>query len=400
MKRQMNLVLNYIESNIFEELSLELMSEEFFYSKTYLSRVFNKYVGISFSDYINKRRLSLIAIQLRNGNKSISYLANYYGYNSQKYFSNLFKKTFNVTPSEYKKGNIFITLQPKRIINGGIIMVINNLKDLCLELSSKVDNENTFLDKISEIQNIEIFDMSNSDVQLIGYFTENDETWIYEIDLNLINGMYTQKTIFIINNQKHLIKCIDKNEDGVYVILEDNILKKQIKAIFMQGSQPRVIMNTEIKNDLRVYGKHQDKLGYDKMMDVISEIKGRINKQTNFEEVLKLANTEEDFVLLRQFGSEFVFVKMLKEEGYFQLESIYVDMSKSITESYSFFSSYVDAHKIEMKNNGLTLEVYCDNILYGKSYIYGGDEITSSIFIKFPSGMSGSGGWDFSPEFK
>ncbi|MBU1019646.1 MAG: hypothetical protein KJ847_00410, partial [Firmicutes bacterium] len=185
-----------------------------------------------------------------------------------------------------------------------------------------------------------------------------------------------------------------------YIVFEDNATQKHINAVFNQGNQPKVIMNTETINDLRIYGKHQTKQEYDDMMNIVGELKEKIIKLTNYEEVLKFLEKEEDLKLLRHFGSEFVLVKLLKDVGYFQLESIYANMTDKFIESYSFFRSYVEAEKIELKQKGLTLEIYCDDVIYGKSYIYGGDEVTSSIFIKFPSGMSGTGGWDISPEFE
>ncbi len=400
MIKEINRILEYIEDNIREDLSLDIVSAKLHYSNSYISRMFNKFVGLSLNDYINKRRLSLIAVDIKNECKSISYLANHYGYNSQKYFSNMFKRTFGITPSIYQKGDIFITLQPKRIIKGEGKMEVNNVKEVCLELSNSVDNENTLYDKVSEISNVELFSLKDSDVQLIGYFDGEDESYIYEISLNLMNGLFVQKTIFIVNNKKHSIQSLEKDEEGISVIFRDVETQRKIKAIFHQGSQPKVIMHTDIKNDLRVYGKYPTKLEYDNMMNEVGDLKESIKLQANSEEILKIVEKDNDLILLRHFGSEFVFVKLLVNENHFQLESIYTDMSIKFIESYSFFSSYVNAKKIKMKKDNLSIEVYCDNVIYGKSYIYGGDEQTSSIFIKFPSGMSGTGGWDISPEFK
>ncbi|MFK5884109.1 MAG: AraC family transcriptional regulator [Candidatus Izemoplasma sp.] len=400
MKKEINRILEYIEDNICEDLSLAILSEQLHYSNPYISRMFNKYVGLSLNDYINRRRLSLAAIAIKSERKSIFYLANHYGFNSQKYFSNLFKKTFGIAPLRYRKSNMFITLQPKRFIKGELNMVINSVKDVCIELSKNVDNENSLFDKVSEISNIQLFSMKDSDIQLIGYFSSIEESYIYEISLNLMNGIFVQKTIFIINKVKHVIKSLDKDDEGIFVIIEDKKTNKQIKAVFNQGSQPKVIMHTDIKNDLRVYGKYCSKQEYDMLMTVIGNLKDRIKKQNNSVEIFELVKKEEDLVLLRHFGSEFVFVKLLKDKEYFQLESIYADMNNNLIESYSFFSSYVKAKNIEMRKEGLSIAVYCDNTIYGKSYIYGGDEVTSSIFIKLPSGMSGTGGWDISPKYK
>ena len=51
-------ILNYIDMHIEERLSLEDIAKNFGYNKSYFSRFFNKYVGISLSDYINFARLN------------------------------------------------------------------------------------------------------------------------------------------------------------------------------------------------------------------------------------------------------------------------------------------------------------------------------------------------------
>lgn len=67
--------------------------------------------------------------------------------------------------------------------------------------------------------------------------------------------------------------------------------------------------------------------------------------------------------------------------------------------SYHFFSSMAISDEITVFKEGEFLNTYISGELFAKSYILGGDEIVSSVFLKFPSGMRGSGGWDFSSEF-
>ena len=51
-------VMQYIEEHLSENITLELLSREFGYEKSYFSRVFNKYLGMNLREYLNRSRIS------------------------------------------------------------------------------------------------------------------------------------------------------------------------------------------------------------------------------------------------------------------------------------------------------------------------------------------------------
>ncbi len=234
---ELNKILEYIEANLNESISLGVLCEKYHYSETHLSRSFNRYVGKSLKEYINKRRLSVIAIELRNNNKSIQFLAHTYGYSSQKYLSNLFKKEFSVTPTEYRNGSRFIKLTPRRTINGGNKMIINNIKEMCVELSHKIDSQESLLDKIGMIDNCELFSQKGGNVKVITYIESDKNIMISELDLNVLTGVFAQKTIFNINKEKHGIKDVYKAGDHLYIDLFDIKTGQTLTAEFYEGSK-------------------------------------------------------------------------------------------------------------------------------------------------------------------
>ena len=73
------------------------MSESNFYL------VFKKQYGCSPISYLNHYRLSIAANMILNDNKNISEISYSVGINDPLYFSKLFKKTFGISPRDYKQ---------------------------------------------------------------------------------------------------------------------------------------------------------------------------------------------------------------------------------------------------------------------------------------------------------
>ena len=96
------LCIDYIEKNIKNELSPELIANECGYSTFHFSRVFNINKGITLMEYVKKRRLSLAAEDLFNDKKIID-IALEYGFQTHNGFSKAFKKEFGFSPTQYLK---------------------------------------------------------------------------------------------------------------------------------------------------------------------------------------------------------------------------------------------------------------------------------------------------------
>lgn len=95
-------VIDYIEFNIFEELSLSRLSAFSGYSKWHLQRLFKRYVGIQIGRYIGLRRLSKSAILLKQSKNKILDISLASGFGSQQCYSRAFKTKFNKTPNEFR----------------------------------------------------------------------------------------------------------------------------------------------------------------------------------------------------------------------------------------------------------------------------------------------------------
>lgn len=95
-------VLNYINTNISADLSLETLSEKFYISKYHLCRIFKKTFGYTVNEYITYRRVVHAAALLRNGSSVMS-ACEAVTPEGLSHFITLFKKLVGTTPKQYAK---------------------------------------------------------------------------------------------------------------------------------------------------------------------------------------------------------------------------------------------------------------------------------------------------------
>lgn len=95
--------IRYIEYNYMNQITPKDVTEHLSIDRTYFFRIFKKYTGSSPERYIMNYRIKKSSELLKNSNYSISEIATFVGFKDVHYFSRLFKKMMNITPSEYKK---------------------------------------------------------------------------------------------------------------------------------------------------------------------------------------------------------------------------------------------------------------------------------------------------------
>ena len=95
-------IKEYVDKNFSTIRSVENLSKQFFYSREYVSRAFKKYYNTPLYYYILKRKITLCASLLSNG-ESVEVASKKAGFINASSFINSFKNHYGVTPSEYKK---------------------------------------------------------------------------------------------------------------------------------------------------------------------------------------------------------------------------------------------------------------------------------------------------------
>lgn len=102
-RKEIKKVIEYINHNLDKKLNLEILAKVVSMNESYLSRLFKEELGMTISDYTKKARLEKAKELLKEKSTRIKDVAISVGINDQLYFSRLFTKTYNVTPSEYKE---------------------------------------------------------------------------------------------------------------------------------------------------------------------------------------------------------------------------------------------------------------------------------------------------------
>ena len=100
---RLNKTISYIEEHLTEEISYDELARIACCSTYHFQRMFAYMASIPLSEYIRRRRMSLAAIDLQNGNEKIIDIGIKYGYSSPTAFNRAFQSVHGIAPSMAKK---------------------------------------------------------------------------------------------------------------------------------------------------------------------------------------------------------------------------------------------------------------------------------------------------------
>lgn len=100
-----NNCLLYIENNLKQKITLEIISSEIGISKFHLHRMFKSMTDVTLADYINLRKLSCSVDDLISTDYRIIDIALDYGFDYEQNYIRAFKKAFGMTPLKTRRLN-------------------------------------------------------------------------------------------------------------------------------------------------------------------------------------------------------------------------------------------------------------------------------------------------------
>lgn len=103
VNRQTLEILLDMAENFSQGISLNSLAEKYHFSSAYLSRMIKKETGYSFSGILNAIRLAAAVEFLLKNHGKINLICDLVGFSDQKYFSQVFKKTFGCSPGEFRR---------------------------------------------------------------------------------------------------------------------------------------------------------------------------------------------------------------------------------------------------------------------------------------------------------
>ena len=96
-------IKRYIEDNYNDpDLNIAIIANHFYFTQSYLTRLFKKYAKITPIQYLIKIRMEKASELLSQNNFSVLQVAESVGYKNQFYFSKEFKNYYGIVPSKYK----------------------------------------------------------------------------------------------------------------------------------------------------------------------------------------------------------------------------------------------------------------------------------------------------------
>jgi len=96
-------IAKYLDEHFTEELTLELIANQFGFSKYHISHEFKKYFGITYSEYLIGLRINLAKELLKYSDYTVNDITFLCGMNHVSHFINLFKVREEMTPLQYRK---------------------------------------------------------------------------------------------------------------------------------------------------------------------------------------------------------------------------------------------------------------------------------------------------------
>jgi AraC family transcriptional regulator len=106
---RINRVIDYIETNIDEELSLETLARVANFSRFHFHRIFSSMVSETLNHFIQRIRVEKAAMQLAaNPKKSLTDIAFDCGFSGSAAFSRAFRENFQMSPSQWRSKKTFL----------------------------------------------------------------------------------------------------------------------------------------------------------------------------------------------------------------------------------------------------------------------------------------------------
>ena len=96
-------ILQYIQNNFQQDISLETVADTFWIHKVYLAKIFKQETGKSVNEYIRNVRIEKAKELLLKEHIKINEIVTATGFNNPQSFYTIFKKYVGMAPGEYRE---------------------------------------------------------------------------------------------------------------------------------------------------------------------------------------------------------------------------------------------------------------------------------------------------------
>ena len=110
---RLNQAINYMESNLSEEISYDHAAQIACCSTFHFQRMFSYIAGIPLGEYIRRRRMTEAAFDLQNSDVKVIDAALKYGYESPTSFNRAFQSVHGVSPANARSQGVALKAYPR-----------------------------------------------------------------------------------------------------------------------------------------------------------------------------------------------------------------------------------------------------------------------------------------------
>lgn len=103
MEKVVKEICKYIIDNIDDEITLNQLEKEFYYTKYYITRIFKSYTGFTIKEFSNTVKILKTIDPLLFTDDTILKIALNNGFNSQEYYSEIFQYIIGTSPLKFRK---------------------------------------------------------------------------------------------------------------------------------------------------------------------------------------------------------------------------------------------------------------------------------------------------------
>ncbi len=100
--KAIDIALQYIQAHYAEDLTLEKVASVVFLNPAYFSLLFKQKTGQGYKDYVTSLRLEQAKSLLSGSELKLADIAERIGYNDVRHFTQMFRKKYEMTPTEYR----------------------------------------------------------------------------------------------------------------------------------------------------------------------------------------------------------------------------------------------------------------------------------------------------------
>ncbi|KAB7672112.1 GH39 family glycosyl hydrolase [Bacillus sp. B1-b2] len=247
-------ILEYVENNFREALTLEEVASTQYITVPYLSKFFKKQTGKTFLQYLNKVRLAHAVNELINTKKSITRIALDNGFPNLVAFNRVFNDKFKMKPVDYRKSKLEQMKKEEKTVSYDKVEMEESILELrnyieCYEPVHKKNEIISIETAIRKQSKLEAYTKYWNKVINVGYATDllnsdmQEQISLLQNDIGFTYarfwGLFSEEMHVEDNSDEQVVY----NFSNINKLL-DFLIKHRLKPFIELGPKPKLVLKS------------------------------------------------------------------------------------------------------------------------------------------------------------